>query len=153
MKALLAAALLALKAAAYAAPAARLLHTDPEDGVTILRDAGLAEALKESDRLCSLYDRRQESADRLAAKAKNAREKREAAAALSSARRLMAECLHADKLAQARLARVLGRSAAERVQKAAAFEDMVYLVAEPTPAVKVYAELFEPGGHGPVAAK
>lgn len=152
MKTFLAAFLLACAAPA-AAQKARVLHADPEDGVTILRDAALAEAFKRSDRACGLYDERQGRADRLAASARSAREKREAAALEAAARRLMAECLHADKLAQARLAKAVGRAAAERLQKAAAFEDIVYLVVEPEPAARAYAEIFEPGSPTPVAVK
>lgn len=160
MKTLLAAALLLLAAHAHAAPKpgaaapkTRVLHADEDDGVTILRDAELAAAFKDGERLCSRYDERQESADRLAAKAKNLREKREAASVQAAAQRLMAECLHADKMAQARLAQILGRSAAQRLQKAAAFEDMVYVVIEPAPAAKIYADIFEPGNRSPVAAR
>jgi hypothetical protein len=121
-----------------------VLYAEPEDGLFIVRDASLAGALRDSDRVCEDYSRRQEEADRAAAAAaaQPARQtlQREKAGKAAAAIKSMSACLDADKSAKRKLAAALGAKTAERLQKAAAFEDMVLVQLIPADAGRFEAQ-------------
>lgn len=129
--------------AASARAQSRILYTDSSEGVYILRDPGLARALKHNDLLCGLYEKKQDEAERLASAggAKKKSRLREEASVQAEAHRLMGECLNADLVVRKRLERLFGSKATDRLVKVSAFEDMAYVQLQPDTA-RGYAELF-----------
>ena len=107
------------------------VYSDADDGVYIIRDQKLVQVLRDSDKLCADYakaEERAEKASRVAAASPSKKTlQREKTSYVGSARKLMGECLNADKAAQRALAEVFGFKALDRIQKAAPFEDMVYV--------------------------
>ena len=106
------------------------LFSEPEEGLFILRQPDLSEALRDSDRVCAAYAKAQDEADlavQAAAATPSKRHLREKTGKLLSAHKLMGACLEADRAAKKKLAEVIGDGALDRLQKAAAFEDMVYI--------------------------
>ena len=136
-KLLLALALLSLSGTAFAG-APGVLYAEPEEGLFVVRNPQLAEALKASDRVCAQYAASQEDADLAAKDAAAAPAKRTLqrvkANKLEAARKLMAECLESDRVAKKTVSEVLGPKALKRLQKAAPFEDMVLVQLMPTSA-------------------
>jgi hypothetical protein len=129
-KLLLALAALLCCATAHATNAG-VLYSEPDDGLFILRNPALAQTLHESDRACESYAKSQEKAESAAAEAAAHPAKktlqRQKAGMASAANHLMGQCLEADKAAKRALVKVLGPNTLDRLQKAAAFEDMVYV--------------------------
>lgn len=103
-----------------------LLLAQLDDGVLIVRDAALASAVRQSDKACADYAQAQERADSAPYGAK-ASARRERASLIDAARRLLAQCVAAEESARVVMTKSIGPRAAERVQKASAFEDMVYV--------------------------
>lgn len=129
--------------AATARAQSHILYTDSGEGVYILRDPGLARALKQNDLLCGLYEKKQDEAERLASAGgpKKKSRLREEASVQAAAHRLMGECLNADLVVRKRLERLFGAKAIDRLVKVSAFEDMAYVQLQPNNA-QGYAELF-----------
>lgn len=142
-KLLLAAAALLCSATLHAKEAG-VLYSEPEDGLFIVRNAELAGALRDGDRVCEEYSRRQDEADRAAAAAASQPAKRtlqrEKAGKAAVAVRSMGACLEADRAAKKKLAATLGAKTIERLQKAAPFEDMVYVQLIPAEAGRFEAQ-------------
>lgn len=130
----------ALSCAAPAGAAERgIIFSQPDDGVYIVRHEGLSKALQDSDLLCADYFKRQQEADRVARASAAAPAKRtlqrEKFAMVAAAQRAMGECLNADKLTAKALVEIFGAKKADRVQKAAPFEDLVYVQLPPDSSV------------------
>ena len=144
VKPLLAAAFLAVAAQkVHAEP--KILYSEPHEGTYIIRDYLLSQAFIYSDKACTLYSDKQAHADEVSRNLKYAtkkRELREKAAAIAEARRWLGECLASDKAAKSQLREVLGATAIARLEKAAAFEDMVFIELEPTDG-EAYVDIFE----------
>lgn len=119
------AAVLTLASSAFAAKTTKVLYEEKDGGVVIVRDQALAQAVKNSDKTCTAYAEARNKADAAPASSKR-REQREKAFLEREATRLLAECVNADEAAKRALAGVLGERA-ESVEKAAGFEDMVYV--------------------------
>lgn len=116
-----------------AAPAAqaRVLFSDAEQGAYIIRDSDLSAKLQEAARACAAYVAQQDSVKTL------------------TRARLMGECLNAEKIAERRIAELLGKASLARLQKAEAFEDMAYILL--LPIRDEQADAFTPG-ETPVAS-
>ena len=121
----------AMLCGASARAAEGVLYSEPDDGLFILRNPELAETMRATDRVCEAYAKRQEEAERAADLAAAHPEKktlqRQKAGMASAAMHLAGQCLEADKAAKRGLAAALGPKSLDRLQKAAAFEDMVYV--------------------------
>lgn len=128
---LLAAAALMVCAVSAHAQDSKTLYSEPEEGTFIVRDADLAQALREGDSVCERYSKLQDAAERAAvdAAAHPAKKtlQREKLGKASAARHAMAECLEADKASKRALQAALKLKTLDRLQKAAPFEDMVYV--------------------------
>lgn len=129
-KLLLAVAAMLLAASAHA-KGAGVLYSEPEEGTFIIRNADLAQTMREGDAVCERYSKLQDAAERAAvdAAAHPAKKtlQREKLGKASAARHAMAECLEADKASKRALQAALKLKTLDRLQKAAPFEDMVYV--------------------------
>jgi hypothetical protein len=103
-----------------------VLLSQMDEGVLILRDAALARAVRDSDRVCASYSAALDRAERAPAPRK-ASDVREHASLENAAKRLLAECVSAEESVTRRLTSSLGSRVVDRVARAAAFEDMVYV--------------------------
>ena len=130
-KLLLAAAALLVCAVSAHAGTSKTLYSEPEEGTFIVRDAELAQALRDGDSVCERYSRLQDAADQAASNAAAHPAKktlqREKMGKASAARHAMAECLEADKASKRALQTALKLKTLDRLQKAAPFEDMVFV--------------------------
>jgi hypothetical protein len=135
---LLAVLAMTLTSGAFAAEKPFILYSEAEEGLFIMRDADLADAIRESDRLCAEYEKAQDEADRVARLAASQPTKRtlqrEKAGKTDIAHKAMGACLDSDERAKKRISALFGKKALDRLQKLAPFEDMIYVQLLPSSA-------------------